>query len=74
MFVCVVLPGYLINHIFDLSSCEVAAEITVLPMTDLVFEVVNDVPKGSCCGNVVFFCQKSYFDLVSARYCQPIIV
>jgi hypothetical protein len=74
MFAYFVLPGYLIDHFLYLSSCEISAEIPVLFMTDFVFKVVNDVPKGSGCGDVVSFCKHPNFDAVSARYCQPIIV
>jgi hypothetical protein len=74
VFAYVVLPGYLVNHIFNLSSCEVSAEVAVLLKTDFVFKVVNDVPKGSGCGDVVSICTHPNFDSVSVGNSQPIIV
>jgi hypothetical protein len=67
MFAYVVLPGYLVNHPFDLESGQISAEINVLLMADFVFKVVNDVPKGTGCGYVVLFCKKSNLDSVPAR-------
>jgi hypothetical protein len=49
MFVYVVLPGYLVNHPFDLDTGQISTKMAVLFLADFINKIVDDVSKNLVC-------------------------